>query len=245
MNVLLIEDDPDFITALVEIVNDSGDNVQIKVASSRNSAEQFLTSDFFDLIVLDLNIPTLDGELDQDPAHGHSVFASSRLQSPGTPVIILTGSSGEDFIHSLLQHSEKADIWGSGTSPLIAFHRKHSLDTFPDLFSIYANQIQALSAIELHRNGLKLSEEEDRLIRIFAKKVDAARCSVAQIGGGLSGSRVFRLSLRNGGGDIIHDVVCKLSTNEIIKDEGERYNKHVARLPPEATPRKLEVIEHG
>ena len=245
MKVLLIEDDSEFVTALVEIVNDEAENVQVKIARSRNSAEEYIKSEFFDLILLDLNIPTLDDHLDQTPAHGHSVFATIRLQLPGAPIMILTGSSGEDFIHSLLEHSEKANIWGSGPTQLVSFHRKHSLDTFPNVFRAYASQVQALSAIELHRNGLKLSDEEDRLIRIFAKKVNAARCSIAQIGGGLSGSRVFRLSLTNVGGRVVHDVVCKLSSGEVIKDEGDRYNQHVARLPPEATPRKLEVIEHG
>jgi CheY-like chemotaxis protein len=245
MKVLLIEDDDEFVTALVEIVSEKALAVKVKVAKSRNSAEEYIKSEFFDVIILDLNIPTLDNYLDQAPVHGHSVFASIRMKLPGAPIIILTGSSGEDFIISMLEHSEKANIWGNGSIQLVSFHRKHSLDTFPDLFGAYSSQIESLSVIELQRNNLKLSDEEDRLVRIFSKKLGAVRCSIMQIGGGLSGSRVLRLKLTNSGGGAIHDVICKLSSTQVIKDEGERYNRHISRLPPEATPRKLEVIEHG
>ena len=62
------------------------DTKDIKVARSRNAAFDLLTSDFFDLIVLDLNIPTIDDALYANPEHGHAVFARARSVAPGTPV---------------------------------------------------------------------------------------------------------------------------------------------------------------
>ena len=43
----------------------------------------------------------------------------------------------------------------------------------------------------------------------------------------------------------MRDAVAKLSTHAEVRKEGLRYDTHVARLPPSATPRKLETLEFG
>lgn len=192
-----------------------------------------------------MKIPTTNGLLDEDPKHGHAVFSHIRLEVPGTPIIVLTGSSGEEYIPTLLAHSEKSDIWGKLPLQLVAFHRKHLLDTFPEILVKYLSEFSSIYDIELRKRAVSLSEQEDRLIRIFCRKFSAARCSVSKIGGGLSGSKVFRLSLTNASGVLIHDVICKISDHHTITDEGGRYNKYISRLPPDATPRKLAVLEFG
>jgi hypothetical protein len=44
---------------------------------------------------------------------------------------------------------------------------------------------------------------------------------------------------------LVHDTISKIGEPEAIRDEDEKYSRHVSRLPPEATPRKLDVLEHG
>ena len=245
MKILIVEDDGEFLTALVEIITECKNNIEIKVAQCRDDAIELIKNCFFDLVLLDLKIPTTNQVSDENPAHGHAVFSHIRLQVPGTPIIVLTGSSGEEYIPTLLAHSEKSDIWGGLSLQLVSFHRKHLLDTFPDVLKKYVNDFYVSRDIELKKINVKLTEQEDRLIRIFCRKFAAARCTVAKIGGGLSKSKVFRLSLTNPSGVSIHDVICKISDHHTITDEGGRYNKYVSRLPPDATPRKLSVIEFG
>jgi CheY-like chemotaxis protein len=243
MKVLIVEDDHDFTDELRETLE--GAEAQCSFASNKECALRKIREDFFDLILLDLNIPTSDEALDGDPAHGHSVFAAARVDAPGTPVIVLTGSSAEKFIPSLLEHSGKIDIWGGIELQMVAFHSKHKLDQFPGLVARYRDEVVALRTVELSRNGLTLSDAEDRLIRIFARTAGGTKVSMSEISGGLSGTRVFRLKVTNAAGIVVHNAVSKIGEPHAIRDEDVKYARYVSRLPPEATPRKLRVLEHG
>jgi len=55
----------------------------------------------------------------------------------------------------------------------------------------------------------------------------------------------LRLRITDESGSLIHDTICKIGSQEAVKDEDDRFSRHVSRLPPEATPRKLDVLEHG
>lgn len=246
MKILIIEDDSDFIEAINEIISKAAPEAASTVAKNKTSATAHIKDSFFDLIILDLNIPITDDSLDGDPTHGHSVLTTARLEAPGTPVIVLTGSSAEEFIPSLLGLQEQKDVWGSGSNiQLVALHKKHKLDAFPSLLNTYTENIASLRKIELRKNGTLLSETEDRIIRIFSRKVKGASCAIRKIGGGLSSCTVYRLAVSNEAGELLHDAVCKIGSTAEIRDEDERYTQHVARLRPDATPRKLQLLEHG
>lgn len=246
MKLLIVEDNEDFIEALKDIVSQFDPNAQCSFAQSKDSALAKIESEFFDLLLLDLNIPTADGAQDGDPAHGHAVFAQSRVIAPGTPIIVLTGSSAEEFIPSLLEQANKIDVWGEGAPvQMVTYHVKHKLDTFPTVFGTYASQILKLKEVELMRNRITLSDSEDRLIRVFTRQSGGTKASIFQIGGGLSGAKVFRLKVTNEAGVLVHHAICKIGSPETIKDESFRYKSHVTRLSPEATPRLLAVLEHG
>jgi CheY-like chemotaxis protein len=112
MFVLVVEDDPTFVLELSDTIRKLPGEPQISIARSRDSAAEYLTTSFFDVIILDLRIPTTDGALDADVRHGHTVFALSRTLAPGTPIRVLTGSPAEDFIPDLLASQQQMDIWG-------------------------------------------------------------------------------------------------------------------------------------
>jgi CheY-like chemotaxis protein len=246
MKLLIVEDESDFVTALIRIVKQFDINAEITVAVSRDGALEKISDEFFDLLLIDLMIPTVDGALDGDPVHGHSVFRNARVNASGTPVIVLTGSSAEEFIPSLVEHSSKTDVWGSGTpNHMVTFHQKHKLDSFPSVFKLFAEQILKVKEVEIKRNGVDLSLPEQRLVRIFARKMGGTKLNLSEISGGLSGSRVLRLRITGESGSLIHDTICKIGSQEAIKEEDDRFSKHISRLPPEATPRKLDVLEHG
>lgn len=71
------------------------------------------------------------------------------------------------------------------------------------------------------------------------------RCTVSEIGGGLSDAHVIHLRVTDEHGVLVHDAVAKLSTHDDIRREGDRYDSHITRLAPAATPRKLATLEYG
>lgn len=246
LHVLIVEDDDDFVDELRETIAAlPGDSI-IRVAGSRDQAYEMLDDDFLDLVILDLKIPTVSGALDADPEHGHAVFTRIRTVAPGTPIFVLTGSPAEDFIPELLSNQQQMDIWSEGRKTgTILFLRKLNFDQCPETLTPVAEAIERLSDVELDRGGINLSLAEDRLIRIFARKFQGVRCVVSGLGGGLSGARVIRLRVTDSQGVQVHDAVAKLSTPSDVRQEGECYDRHVTRLAPAATPRKLATLEFG
>lgn len=246
LHVLIIEDDDYFVDELRETIAALPGNSIVRVAGSRDQAYEMLDDGFLDLVILDLNIPTVSGALDADPEHGHAVFSRVRTLAPGTPIFVLTGSPAEDFIPEMLSNQQQIDIWSEGQkSGTILFLRKLDVDQCKEKLTPIAGAIERLSDVELDRGGMNLSLAEDRLIRIFARKFQGVRCVVSSLGGGLSGARVIRVRVTDSQGVQVHDAVAKLSKPSDVRWEGDRYDHHVTRLAPSATPRKLATLEFG
>ncbi|MFV0797631.1 response regulator [Brucella anthropi] len=244
--VLIVEDEADFSDELVQVFAELDQPIQTRVVKSRDSAFAAIEEEYFDLIVLDLKIPTIDGALDAEPAHGHSVFARARLGAAGTPIFVLTGSPSEDFIPAMLASAQQVDVWGEGRPVgTIDFLQKYKFEECPQKLGPIVTAIHRLSDVELSRGGVNLSIPEERLVRIFARKFSGTRCAVSRLGGGLSGAKVLRLKITDSNGTMVHDAVGKLGSPREISDEASRFDKFVARLDPHATPRKLATIDFG
>ena len=217
------------------------------MACSRDEAFARIDAEgFLELLILDLKIPTGSGGLDAEAVHGHSVFSKIRSVAPGTLIFVLTGSPAEDFIPELLSNQKQIDIWSEGRKTgNILFLKKYRVNECHDILQRIANANEGLSDVELDRGGINLSIAEDRLIRIFARRFQGARCVVSGLGGGLSGARVIRLRVTDSQGAQVHDAVAKLSNLQAVREEGERYDNFMARLGPAVTPRKLATLEFG
>ena len=85
MHVLIVEDEADFIVELQQSLSALSSPMEIKTAKSRATAFELIDSDFFDLVILDLKIPTIDGALDAVPAHGNAVFLKRHVRRPQEP----------------------------------------------------------------------------------------------------------------------------------------------------------------
>ena len=246
LHLLVVEDDADFVDELDSIVAGLAVDTDVRVARSRDQAYEMLESGFLDLVILDLKLPTVTGALDADSRHGHAVFERIREGAPGTPIFVLTGSPAEDFVAQMLKNQQHIDIWGDGRrTGTILFLKKYEIDSCPAVLAPIAQAIDRLSDIELEADGVTLSLAEDRLIRIFAKKVQGVRCAVSELGGGLSGARVIRVRVTNHQGVLVHDAVAKLSTLADIRRENACYESQVVRLAAGATPRKLRTLSYG
>ncbi len=246
LHLLIVEDDEDFVEELRETIALLPGDSDIRVARSRDQAYEMLEDGFLDLVTLDLKIPTVSGALDAHPEHGHAVFNRIRKVAPGTPIFVLTGSPAEDFLPELLMNQQRIDVWSEGEATgTILFLKKYDIDRCPEVLKPIAQAIDRLSDVELEGGGLNLSLAEDRLIRIFARKFQGVRCTVSELGGGLSGARVIRLRVTDHQGVLVHDAVAKLSTPADIQREGGCYDAHLTRLAPAATPRMLATLKYG
>lgn len=245
INILIVEDEQDYIDEIIGMINEIVAHSNCDIAKNKDEALQAIKSNFYDLILLDLRIPSSDGT-ETDSAHGYQVLSEARVIASGTPIIVLTGSSAEEFIPTLMAQAEKQDVWGEGTLlPMIAFHQKHKLDSFPQLLSSYILSFEELNNIELIKNNIELTIPEDRLIRIFTRKRNGSKCYIFSVKGGLSGTAVYRLKVTNTQGEILHLIICKIGLLEEIKKENINYETHILRLGPDATPRKIAVLEYG
>jgi len=247
LHLLIVEDDEEFVEELEETVSGLPGGKEVLVARSRDQAYEMLASGFFDLVVLDLTIPTVVGALDADAQHGHAVFHTIRAKAAGTPIFVLTGSSAEDFLEGLVSlHRGQVDIWGEGEKAgTVLFLRKSDIERCPEMLRRVALAVEGLSSVELEGDGLSFGVAEDRLIRMFAKRVKGVRCAASELRSGLSGARVIRLRVTDERGVVLHDAVAKLSTHAEVRAEGERYDEYVTRLAAAATPRKLMTLRYG
>lgn len=244
--VLVVEDEESVAETISRALAELSNGLNVKVGRSRDAASLLLDTEFFDLIVLDLNIPTADGSLDSDPQHGFAVFTKAQSVTSGTPIFVLTGSSAEDFIPELLRGTRQVDIWGEGkTVGTVDFLPKFRFDQFPNKLRPLIASITALGDVELDKGAVTLSIQDDRLIRIFARKFGGARIVASVLGGGLSGAKVLRLKVTNAQGAPIHDAVAKLGSRADIAEEGKRFDQLVSRLEPRSTPRKLLEVDAG
>lgn len=244
--VLIVEDDDDYVTEILNILDGLGAPYRAVVARNRDEARARLDSDFFDFAILDLKIPTGDNTLDLDPEHGRSVFHYARRVTPGTKLLVLTSSPSDDFITDLLTQKHDADIWGEGAKvDTVEFLRKIDIDRAPESIGKVLHAIHALDGVELDLRAVNLDTGDDRLVRIFAKRFGAMRCVVSKIGGGRSGAKTLRLQLFDGGGAPLREVVAKLATLDRVQDEDRRYEAHIILLDGAVTPRKMAMLEFG
>ncbi|CAA0112721.1 Uncharacterised protein [Starkeya nomas] len=245
-HILVVEDDEAYIAELTRMIGEAGGPTIPTFVTNRDDAVAKLESGFFDFAILDLKIPTATGTTDFDTEHGKYVFHHVRKVSPGTKILVLTGSPSDDFIAPLLAQKHDADIWSEGAKvDTVEFLKKIEIDQAPERISRVVSAIHALSDIELQTNGLNLSTGEDRLVRIFAKHFKALTCSVYPIGAGKSGARPLRLQMFDQTGALIREVVAKLGDLPKMQDEDARYDEHVVLLDGAATPRKMKLLEFG
>ncbi|NPT46847.1 response regulator [Paraburkholderia sp. 1N] len=212
MNVLIVEDNPDYIDVLSEMTSRLSGDAYISVRTDAESASALIQKEFFDLVVLDMSIPAQAVDATDKPAHGMLGLAEAQQKSPGTPILILTGSSAREYgehIEELVKGATKADIWGSAEElEMVNFSRKRDLLSFEGTLGSYIKSYEQTRGVELDRGSLELPLTYDRLLRIFARSIDGATCTVASISGVLSGTPVFFACMSETHKEILRKASC-------------------------------------
>lgn len=103
MTILLVEDDENKRTLVEEFVRTEFPQTELKTARSLRSALNALLNARFDLVLLDMTLPTFDVSVDEDGGRpqayaGRELLRQMDRRKIETPVVVLTGyeSFGRD-----------------------------------------------------------------------------------------------------------------------------------------------------
>lgn len=247
--ILIVEDEKDFAEWLIKIINTIGTNIDVTLVESRNEAFDVLSNQdlFFDFVSLDLTLPVDDGGFDKSPDHGLAVLAECRRLNPGTPVLILTGSSTVKMLSDFLAASHNIDVWAEGQKrPTVDHLPKDEIDDFIERVAPIYKAVASLSDVELvFPREIDLPIKHDRLLRIFTKNRGGVRAEVTANDTGLSDTKVYFVTVYGESGNLLYRSVAKCGIISDIREDSDNYDKMISRLPPEVTPRKLMVLEFG
>jgi DNA-binding NarL/FixJ family response regulator len=255
MRVLLIEDDPVFLEDIVpKLRRTTGSTGILTVAESRDSAikalnDAALKNEFYDIFILDLKIPTIDRGGDAEIEHGKTVFYHVLNFAPHTPVYILTGEDAKSLFNDLLTEAAPIDVWGARQLiPTIQMKWKEDVTQFFDELDSVARCIADTDDIEIstpRQPSLPLTAQQNRVLRVFARRRGGHSCEVAPLEGGLSSSRVFRVAAKGIRGHRRIVAAGKIADIAVVKDEVDRFNRHVLGLEVGAYAPIVDIVEAG
>ena len=248
MKILFVEDHLSFGPSMAAILGEVPGVERVDLCRSRALALEALTRDFYDLLILDLTIPANEFDLDIAPEHGQAVFYEAIKVCPGIPIFILTGSEMDDFIKGLVRHGEQADLWGSRTKKnTLDYFEKENADRLSEEVEKVAGEVTIVNAITINTRGrqLGLSAGVERCIRVAARRIGATVAEVVPIGGGLSGAKVLRVTMKNAADQIILGTVAKLGSSDEILVEVTAFEKDAKRLPMGFFPPIADTVDKG
>ena len=230
MNLLIVEDDETHIAFFADALA-KPPQVSATFARSRDGALGELAARTFDLVVLDLKLPSTDGALDADTNHGLAVRAALLDKTPGTPVVIYSGFGTIPLLQDLLTAAEKQDIFGNGVPrPMTLFFQKEDLGKcLADIRNV-AREYESFGDIEISTgtDPIKLSDDEQKALRIFARTHSGKNIRVASLGGGLSGARTCRVEIEDTHRVTKCYAVVKLGPVREIEREHKGFQKYVS-----------------
>jgi CheY-like chemotaxis protein len=249
MHILFVEDNKAFSGTVLSSLNQIP-SLKVTLAESRASATAAIAAlqeGFFDLVILDLKIPTVDNGLDENQVFGQEIFYLVQKALPGTPIFILSASEPDAFSRRLSRHGEKIDVFGSGSPvPTVVHENKEDVDVLLKEVTALAHEIATTDGIELNRGGkeLPLSDAQKRLLRIFTRRSGGRACFI-ELAGGLSDAIVLKVVVKDDVGAVRSVSIAKLGNSEKILLETQAYENHVKLLTAGAYAPEIFRIEKG
>lgn len=248
MRVLLVEDNIDFARVIEKAIR-AINGCELNWKRSKAGALAALGEEHFDVVILDRRIPTEDDFLDDHQDHGWAVFQAINEGQPGTSVWFLTGTVDADFPTEVLNaHGKRGDIHSCGREdPLYQVFWKDKMTDCIAAVRAFRGEVQQTDGIHLAQVGtpVNLRAEEVRLLKLFARLHQGARVEVRALQGGLSGARVFRVSVLNAAGAVKIMSVARIGNFEDIAAERSKYRTEIVKLANGAFPPVTAEFSHG
>jgi CheY-like chemotaxis protein len=248
MRILLVEDKIDFAQVIEKSIR-SIDGCELSWKRSKAGALAALGEEYFDVVILDRRIPTQDDVIDDHPDHGWAVFQAVAEQQPGTSVWFLTGTIDPDFpVDVLNAHGKRGDIHSCGRDdPLYQVFWKDKMTACIAAVRAFRAEVEQTDGIHLVQVGIQtnLRGEEVRLLKLFGRSHQGARVEVRVLQGGLSGARVFRVSVFNTAGAVMIMSVARIGSFEDIAAERGKYRTEIVKLANGSFPPVTAELSHG
>lgn len=247
MQILLIEDNISYAKDVKDSLLSTCKNTSINLVSDFESAHNLLQSEFFDLVILDLSLPSTENGYDKKVEHGQKLFYLAQAALPGTPVYILTESQPDKFAMDLSRHGNQINLWGgSSTVPTVLYFAKFEVDKLIAEVKSACEEISILNSIPINTRGrdISFSLEQKRALRIFTRVSRGISCIFEPLSG-LSGSMVGRLTVTDEKGHILTICVAKLGSASKVLVESAAYENHVKLMKIHAFAPLLKTIDKG
>ncbi len=247
MQILFVEDNSSYADTLISVVNVKLPGVSWDVVDNSGSAEELLARNFYDLVILDLCMPSIPSGLEKNVENGQRLFYKIQKLMPGTPIYILTGSDLDSFATGLSRHGERVRLWGAKQEfPTVLYFRKNkTLELVDELSGVYG-EILSVNSISINTRGkaIAFAKGQERALKTFVRSM-GGHDGVYYPLSGLSGSLVGRIEVRDARLNIIGAFVAKLGITSKIKKENESYARHVRLLPINTFPPLLSEVDKG
>ena len=247
MKLLFIEDEPELHESLRAEV--AGLGVEVEVASHAEEAMACLQAGGYDLVVCDLKIPASAEAPETHKEHGISAYDQVRVHLPGVPIIIFSAFGDLADLGDRLSEAQPEDLYGNGPVKMVVERTKGQLREVVELIRAQADALERLTG-EVEVSGAtaraKMSELDERLLRIYAHKHGGAAAKARLLTGGKSGALTLAVEVERLDGSPASRVVAKLNVLEEIEDEEQRYARFVAPLLHAASyTNRLETLRAG
>ncbi len=244
MNILHVEDDKSWFDRIIHPALLEAGAEHVFHAENLELASSILESESIDYVILDLAIPLNNDTPTAELANGLNLASYIRLNFAGVPILILTGQSTEEALERFVEDLPVTTFWDGKPKHIVKVKKKHQLDVVMDTLSSAIQELNAISAIELSHNGCELDKFEKRIIQLFSKHNNAIGAEVESISGGLSSSRVLRVTLINNNGPF-HFALAKIDTHDAIDTEDNNFRVHINKLPVGSFPTLLDMYYAG
>lgn len=233
MQILFVEDNSSYADTLVSAVKDKFPEITWVVVDNSSSAEALLDKNYYDLIILDLCMPSVPSGLEKVVENGQQLFYSVQRLMPGTPIYILTGSELDSFATNLLRHGERIKLWGAVRefSTVLYFRKDETLELMTELSEVY-DEVVSVNATVINTRGKNIAfgRGQERALQSFVRSMGGFDGVYYPLSG-LSGSLVGRIEVRDDRFNVIGVFVAKLGLSSKIQKENESYARHVRLMP--------------
>jgi CheY-like chemotaxis protein len=231
LRLLIVEDDENNIS-LFEAELKAVTSTSLTIARSRDSAIAALSSSSYDLVILDLAIPTTDFGADPDENHGMAVWGFLENNASGSQVLFFTGHETVKFVKKILSKAKTHDCWGTGKDELMTdvLEKGEFAECIARIKRCDAEN-RVLSGIDIS-SGIStviLTDNQKKILRIFARIHQGHNIRITKLAGGLSHALTCRIEVQ---GNQQHAVtsyaVVKLGTLKELHIENYAVNSVVS-----------------
>ena len=157
IKLLMIEDDPDYIEFLADLISQSKTGIRhIKHATTLKQALEFLDSGIFDVALVDLHLPD---------STGLDTLRKVREKAPNLPIVVLTAQQEEDYEEKALRTGAQEFLLKEEAMPrLLVRVMRYAMERMRAHIELRESQHRQKVILESAQAGLLMVDPLDHII---------------------------------------------------------------------------------